>query len=100
MPNAPSASPAAGRAGNAEYGVGKEGYLLPGAFAWDRGQATRHATCNCLLLQIDQDTQEMLRQLGMSNLPGIKMVPVSSAASQFWSAGLSAARTHVLYLPC
>ena len=37
------------------------------------------------LLQIDQDTQEMLRQLGMSNLPGIKMVPVSSAASLFWS---------------
>ena len=30
----------------------------------------------------------MLRQLGMSNLPGIKMVPVSSAASRFWSAGI------------
>lgn len=53
-----------------------------------------------VLLQIDQDTQEMLRQLGMSNLPGIKMVPVSSAASQSWSAWLSAAPFHVLCMPC
>eukprot|EP00891_Asterochloris_glomerata_P004677 jgi/Astpho2/4677/Aster-00238 len=29
-------------------------------------------------IEIDQDTQEMLRQLGMSNLPGIKMVPVTA----------------------
>ena len=45
-------------------------------------QAKGYPTHVCLLLQIDQDTQEMLRQLGMSNLPGIKMVPVSSGASQ------------------
>ncbi len=30
-------------------------------------------------LQIDQDTNDLLRSLNMVNLPGVKMVPVSSS---------------------
>ena len=32
---------------------------------------------SCYVLQIEHDTNDLLRSLNMVNLPGVKMVPVS-----------------------
>ena len=41
-------------------------------------------------LQIDQDTNDLLRSLNMVNLPGVKMVPVSSSLACCYAAMLMA----------
>lgn len=46
------------------------------------------------VLQIDQDTNDLLRSLNMVNLPGVKMVPVSPLYIQHTSADI------LWLLPC